>query len=162
MKRTVGITLILLLTLAVVAQQKKSNVAKTATKHTFTPGDMQWGPPPPFVPAGAQVAVVEGNPGGADGDYTIRVKMPDGYIIPPHFHPKRENVTVISGTVKLGMGDNFDESKAQPYATGSFMYLDPSMHHYAKMQGETEIQVHGQAPLDFTYIHPEDDPRNKK
>ena len=50
----------------------------------------------------------------------------------------------------------------KPFPAGSFAYLDPSMHHYVKMQGETVVQIHGAAPLAFTYINPSDDPRNKK
>jgi len=80
-------------------------------KHTFTPDGIVYGPAPAFVASGAQLAVLEGNPAGSTGDYTVRLKMPDGYRIAPHWHPQRENVTVISGNFKVGMGDHFDESK---------------------------------------------------
>ncbi len=76
-------------------------------RHAFTPDTIPWGPAPPFLAPGAQFAVLEGNPAASSGDYTVRLKMPDGYRILPHFHPLRENVTVISGTFKLGMGDIF-------------------------------------------------------
>ena len=72
-----------------------------AEQHAFTPDAVEYGPAPPFVAPGAQLAVLEGNPMATSGDYTIRLKMPDGYRIAPHWHPKRENVTVISGTLKL-------------------------------------------------------------
>lgn len=146
-------------------ETKSSSTKKAApaeAKHAYTPGDVQWGPVPPFVPAGAQLAVIEGNPMGSTGDYTVRLKAPDGYIIAPHFHPKRENVTVISGTLKFGMGDKFDEASMKPFSAGSFAYMDPSMHHYVKAQGETIVQIHGMAPLAFTYVNKSDDPRNKK
>ena len=54
------------------------------------------------------MAVLEGNPMGDSGDYTVRIKMPAGYRIAPHTHPNRENVTIISGQLKVGMGDHFD------------------------------------------------------
>src|SRR5664279_1258825 len=73
----------------------------SAEKNAFTPDSVAWGPAPPFVEAGAQLAVLEGNPLAASGDYTIRLKVPAGYRIAPHWHPKRENVTVISGTLKV-------------------------------------------------------------
>jgi len=128
----------------------------------FTPDQVKWGPPPPFVPAGAEVAVMEGDPSAASGDFTIRVKMPDGYKIAPHTHPTRENVTVLSGTLKFGMGDQFDESKMMSFGAGSFAYVDPGMHHYASASGVTVIQIHGQSPLAFTYVNPMDDPSRKK
>jgi hypothetical protein len=131
-------------------------------QNAFTPDRVKWGPAPPFIPAGAQLAVLEGDPMAASGDYTIRLKMPDGYKIAPHTHPRRENVTVISGTLKVGMGDKFDDSKMMSFGAGSFAYLDPSMHHYAGASGETVIQIHGQSPVKFNYINPADDPGRKK
>jgi Cupin domain len=131
-------------------------------QNAFTPDQVKWGPAPPFIPAGAQLAVLEGNPMGDSGDYTIRLKLPDGYKIAPHTHPQRENVTVLSGTLKVGMGDTFDASKMMNFSAGSFAYLDPSMHHYAGASGETVIQIHGQSPVKFNYINAADDPSLKK
>jgi mannose-6-phosphate isomerase-like protein (cupin superfamily) len=137
-------------------------VQASHAQNAFTPDRVNWGPAPPFVPAGAQLAVLEGNPMASSGDFTIRLKMPDGYKIAPHTHPNRENVTVISGTLKVGMGDHFDESKMTSFGPGSFAYLDPSMHHYAGASGETVVQIHGMSPVKFNYIDPADDPTPKK
>jgi quercetin dioxygenase-like cupin family protein len=130
--------------------------------NVFTPDKIPYGPVPVFVPPGAQLAVLEGDPAASSGDFTIRIKMPDGYRIPPHWHPKRENVTVVSGTFKVGMGDTFDETKMGSFGVGSFAYMDPSMHHYAMASGETIVQVHGMSPLAFNYVNPADDPSKKK
>ncbi len=131
-------------------------------KNAFTPDTMPYGPAPAFVPAGAQLAVLEGNPGATSGDYTVRLKMPDGYRIAPHWHPNRENVTIMSGTFKVGMGDQFDDGKMEAFPAGSFAYLDPQMHHYAMASGEVVVQVHGISPLQFNYVNPDDDPSKKK
>src|SRR5579863_9949304 len=131
-------------------------------QNAFTPDQVKWGPAPPFIPPGAQLAVLEGNPMAESGDYTIRLKMPDGYRIGPHTHPLRENVTVISGTLKFGMGDTFDATKMTSFGAGSFAYLDPTMHHYVAASGETVVQIHGQAPVKFNYINAADDPSKKK
>jgi hypothetical protein len=141
-----------------------STVAASAPKekNAFTPDTVQYGPVPPFIPAGAQLAVLEGNPMATSGDYTVRLKMPDGYRIPPHWHPKRENVTVISGNFKVGMGDRFDESSMLTFPAGSFAFLDPDMHHYAMASGEVTVQIHGMAPVQFNYVNPNDDPSGRK
>jgi hypothetical protein len=131
-------------------------------KHVFTPESVPYGPPPAFIAPGAQFAVLEGNPGASTGDYTIRLRMPAGYRIAPHWHPLRENVTVLSGTLKVGMGDSFEESKMGAFPAGSFAFLDPNMHHYVMASGEVVVQVHGAAPLQFNYINPNDDPSPKK
>ena len=136
--------------------------APAPPQNAFSPDQIQFGPVPPVLPAGAQLAVLEGDPMGSSGDFTIRLKMPDSYRIAPHWHPKRENVTVISGSFKVGMGDSFDASKMTAFRAGSFAYLDPSMHHYGMAVGETVVQVHGMAPFQINYVNPGDDPSMKK
>ena len=136
--------------------------APVADKNAFTPDTVQYGPAPPFIPVGAQLAVLEGNPLASTGDYTVRLKMPAGYRVAPHWHPQRENVTVISGTLKVGMGDRFDEGSMMSFPAGSFAYLDPDMHHYAMAGSDLVIQIHGQSPVQFNYINPSDDPSRKK
>lgn len=151
--------------LAVVCWTGQFRVAAQAPahqQHVFTPETIPWGPAPPIIRPGAQFAVLEGDPMATTGDYTIRLKLPDGYRIAPHWHPLRENVTVISGTFKVGMGDVFETSKMSALPPGSFAYLDPDMHHYAMACGEVVVQVHGQSPVQFNYVNPDDDPSKKK
>jgi hypothetical protein len=137
-------------------------VLHASAQNAYTPDKVKYGPAPGSLPAGAQLAVLEGDPGATTGDFTVRLKMPDGYRIPPHWHPNRENVTVISGNFKVGMGDTFDASKMMTFGPGSFAYMDPSMHHYAMASGEVIVQVHGMAPLQINYVNPSDDPSKKK
>lgn len=153
MKKSLFVTLLFVAALAVLP---------AASQNAFTPDQIKWGPAPPFVPAGAQLAVLEGDPMASTGDYTIRLKMPDGYRIGPHWHPKRENVTVITGALKVGMGDTFEVTKMMSFPQGSFAYLDPDMHHYVMAVGETVVQVHGMSPVQFNYVNPSDDPSKKK
>jgi quercetin dioxygenase-like cupin family protein len=131
-------------------------------QNAFTPDQVKYGPVPAFLQPGAQLAVLEGNPMATSGDYTVRVKMPGGYKIAPHWHPLRENVTVLSGNLKVGMGDKFDSEKMTSFVAGSFAYLDPEMHHYAMADGETVIQIHGMSPLKINYVDPKDDPSGGK
>jgi quercetin dioxygenase-like cupin family protein len=114
--------------------------AQHAAKQTmFAPDQIKYGPVPGFLPAGAELAVLEGDPTASTGDFTIRLKLPDGYRIPPHWHPNRENATVISGNFKIGKGDTFDESKMTTFGAGSFGYMDPSVHHYVMASGEVVV-----------------------
>ncbi len=130
-------------------------------QHRLTSDRTPWGPPPPIVAPGAQFAVIEGDPAAASGDYTIRMKLPDGYRFAPHWHPLRENLTVISGTFRVGMGDVFDAKEMTALPAGSFAFLDPDMHHYGMAAGEVIVQVHGQSPLEINYVNPQDDPSRK-
>src|SRR5215471_18528238 len=152
------------LTLVAVAQQKGGSAGKGSAKKTadqvktYSSNDLNWGPAPAVLPAGAQLAVLEGNP-MQPGPYTMRLKMPDGYKIPPHHHHAREHVTVISGELHVGMGDKFDDTKMNSFSPGAFAYLEPTVHHYASAKGETVIQLHGQGPWQIIYVNPADNPQ---
>jgi anti-sigma factor ChrR (cupin superfamily) len=122
--------------------------------------DMKWGPAPNVLPAGAQVAVVSGDPFG-EGLYVIRLKMPAGYKIPAHNHPTSEYVTVLSGTFNLGLGDKLDPKKGIALGPGGFGEAPAKMNHFGWTTGETVVQVHGQGPFSITYVNPADDPSKK-
>ena len=121
----------------------------------------QWGPVPPVLPAGAQIEVLHGNPFG-NGEYTLRLRMPDGYTVPPHFHPADENLTIISGTLDYGHGDTIDRGAMTALHAGDFMSATAGMHHYVTAHGETVVQVHGMGPFAITYVNPADNPQAKK
>lgn len=124
------------------------------------PDQVTWGPAPPALPPGAKVAVLEGNPSEA-GPFTMRVLLPSGYRIPPHYHPVVEHVTVVKGTFKVGMGDKYDPSALTPLPTGAFAALQPGTRHFAEAQGETIVQLHGVGPWGLIYVNPADDPRQQ-
>jgi quercetin dioxygenase-like cupin family protein len=119
---------------------------------------VKWGPAPPFFPAGARFAVLQGDPGRA-GVYTVRLSMPPGYVIRPHFHPTDEHVTVLSGTLILGMGDSIRTKGATALTSGGFITAAGQAHHFAMARGRTVVQVHGEGPFAITYVNPKDDPR---
>jgi hypothetical protein len=122
------------------------------------PDDMKWGDAPPVLPAGAKLAVVEGNPMKAGGYYTVRLHLPDGYKIMPHWHPAAEHVTVLSGSFNVGMGDKMDESAAKPLPAGGYGLMPAHMHHFAIAKGDTTVQISGAGPFALTYVNPADDP----
>ena len=144
--------------LAAQDMRKSSGANDMGTRHTITmPDAVKWGPPPPFMPPGSQIAVMLGDP-AKKGLFIIRGRMPDGYTIPPHWHSTIENVTVLSGTFNVGMGDKLDKSKGQALTLGGFFSAPPHMSHFAWATGETVVEVTGMGPLDFKYVDPNDDP----
>jgi hypothetical protein len=129
---------------------------------TLNPPDkIEWNDGPPSLPKGAKVAVLEGDP-SKEGPFVFRVKVPDGYRIPPHTHPKMERVTVISGTFNIGMGDKFDTAATDAMPAGTYGYWEPEMKHFVWIKGETVVQFHGVGPWSIKYVNPADDPRNQK
>jgi len=136
--------------------KKKSSGAAKPEAMSVNPADIQWGAVPPAFPKGGQLAVLHGNP-MAKGPFTIRLKMPDGYKIAPHWHTQDENLTVVSGTFLLHMGDSMDAPEHQ-LEPGAFHFLPGKAHHAAEARGETVVQVHGNGPFDIHYLNPADDP----
>ena len=121
---------------------------------------LKWGPAPDFIPKGAQLAVLSGDP-SKEGLYVVRLKVPAGYKIPAHNHPTAEMVTVISGNFHLGMGDKLDMKKGMVLTAGGFAEAPAKMNHYAWTSSPTIVQVHGQGPFAVTYVNPADDPKGK-
>jgi quercetin dioxygenase-like cupin family protein len=134
--------------------------AALADAAAINAGELKWGPAPPTLPKGAQAAVVSGDPGGKDL-YVVRLRMPANYVIPAHNHPTAEYVTVLSGTLRIGMGDKLDRTKGVAIGAGGFAAAMAGMNHYAWTTTATVIQVHGQGPLTMTYVNPADDPTKK-
>jgi len=119
--------------------------------------DIKWADAPPVLPAGAQLAVLDGNPNGT-GQYTVRLKLPDGYKIMPHTHPTAERLTVLEGEFDVGMGKKFDDEGGKAISTGGFGVMPANMAHYAWTKGETIVQLHGMGPFALKYVNPKDDP----
>ena len=124
------------------------------------PSELKWGDPPPVFEKGAAFTVVSGDP-GKPGIYVVRLKMPAGYKIAPHWHPTDEHVTVIAGQFALGMGDKIDDSSAKALTAGSYALLPAKMHHYALAKSDAIVQVHGAGPFALTYVNPSDDPSKR-
>ena len=143
------------------ANNAQAVTGKVQQSHTMvTPNDVKWGPAPPFLPAGAQFAVLSGDPSKAEL-FTIRLKAPDGYKIMPHWHPTDENVTVLQGAFMMGVGEKFDQAAAHEMPVGSFIRMPKGTRHYAMAKGETVVQVHAIGPFIINYVNPNDDPRKQ-
>jgi hypothetical protein len=127
----------------------------------FSPDSIQWIDGPKSLPPGAKMAVLKGDP-SKENVFVIRLKVPAGYQIKPHWHAAFENVTVISGEANLGMGDTFDKTKGAKLPAGGFGFLAPASHHYFWVDQETVIQLHGLGPWQIYYLNPADDPRTAK
>ncbi len=147
--------------LSAATATKKKSTMKVPNLMVMTPEAMKWGDAPPFLEKGAHAVVLQGDPSKA-GIFALRLRLPDGYRIAPHWHPTEERLTVISGTFHLAMGDSFDTSAGSAMSQGSYGYIDPKMHHYAWASGPTEIQVEGPGPFTLIYVNPKDDPRKAK
>lgn len=123
--------------------------------------DIKWQDGPESMPKGGKMAVLYGDP-SKEGTFSIRAKLPAGYMVPPHFHSKDENLTVLSGALYLGMSDTVDKKAAHTLKAGGFHHLPGKAHHYAFTKAPTVLQISGDGPFDINYLNAVDDPRTKK
>ena len=148
-------TTLALLALASLLQDAE----KARPEHTIlTAEDVKWSDGPPSLPPGAKAAVLDGDP-KKDGFFTLRLKVPAGYKVPPHWHGGYERLTVISGVFHLGLGESFDEAKARKLPAGAYFSLPPKTAHYAYASEETVVQISTMGPWTLTYVDPKSDPR---
>ena len=146
---------------AVRSQSHGLGPKKPADIELFAADKIKWQKGPPSLPKGAEIAVLEGDP-NKEGPFVFRLKLPDGYRVPPHTHAKTERVTVLSGTFNIGMGDKFDDKATKEMPSGTYGYWPPGMKHFVWAKGETVLQFHGTGPWSIQYVNPDDDPRKDK
>ena len=148
-----------ILMIGVVLACGSAAVAETIGTHkVYLPGDIKWGPTPASLPAGAEAAVLYGDP-AKEGMFVLRIKAPKDYRIAPHMHSKPELLTVISGKFGLGMGPAADRAKVESLPAGGFSSMPAGMVHYVFVDEESVIQINAIGPWDIDYVDPRDDPR---
>jgi quercetin dioxygenase-like cupin family protein len=89
------------------------------------------------------------------GLYIYRTRFPQGFRNQPHFHPDNRVVTVMSGTLHVGYGAEFDEAALKPIPAGG-MWTEPSgqPHFVWAKEGPVIIQVVGEGPSGTTLTNP--------
>jgi len=160
---SLSVVVIVAIASLVTAAEERTDATSTGASEPkmFDPANLVWGDAPPGLPAGGQLTVLSGDP-TKKGVFTVRLKMPAGYKIPPHTHPTAELVTVISGSCHLGRGEKFDENTGQTMGAGSFVAIPAGAKHFAWATEESVIQIHGEGPFEIKHANPADDPRNAK
>lgn len=127
--------------------------------HQIQPSHLTW-QSHPALPKEIQVAVVYGDP-SKDGPHVMRLRIPAGSKIAPHWHPINENITVLLGSINLGSGDTFEPENNIHLPEGSFASIPAKHHHYAWFTEDTLLQLNNFGRWQIFYVNPKDDPRNK-
>src|SRR5438445_304787 len=91
------------------------------------------------------------------------LRCPDTYRSPRHWHSVIEHVTVLAGTLNVGMGEVATYSGGTALNAGSFAAMPAKMVHsaWAGPEGVT-FQLHSVGPWSITYVKAADDPRTPK
>jgi quercetin dioxygenase-like cupin family protein len=151
---------LILLTLGTSLLAAPPAAAKTVAAKAKAPAELKWMDGPPGLPAGAQFAVIKGDPGKA-GMFTIGIRMPANYSVPAHWHPMDEHVSVVSGKLAYGMSDRLNRTAAQGLNAGENVVMKAKMNHWVLTADGAQVEVSAMGPFKITYANPADDPRPK-
>ena len=117
-----------------------------------TPHEIKWQDAPPSMGEGWQLAVLEGDISQAGSPYTLRTKTPDAFLVPPHWHPADEHLTVIEGVLVVGLGEKIDPTTERELPAGSYVVMPKGVRHYVWNKGETVVQMQGIGPFEVNFV----------
>lgn len=138
---------------SILALTGAAAVAADAPAPTIlAPAQMQWKPGTGPL-QGTMVAQLYGAP-SQPGTFVTRIRFPDGHKVAPHYHAVMENVTVLQGTLMLGVGNKVEPAKMFALPAGSFFSLPPNTPHYAVAKGATVIQLNDVGPWSMKPVKP--------
>lgn len=103
----------------------------------LSPDDMKWR----ATPIGVHIANLAGDDKAA-GMYVIRIGFPRTSV-QPHFHPDDRLVVVLSGTLHVGYGEQFDESTLKALPAGS-IWTEPAKQPHFVWAKEGEVTAAAQ------------------
>lgn len=112
----------------------------------LTPEKMQWIDGSASLPRGTKICVMYGDI-KKEGPFAIRLKLPPGQTIKPHTHTNDEVVTVLEGSVMIGLGEQTATAQTKSFPPKSF-YVNPAgLKHFvvAGSEGAT-VQVNSLGP----------------
>ena len=135
-------------------------MAGSAVQAKSSQSQLKWMDGPPSLPSGVKMAVVSGNP-AKKGMFTIQLKMPADYAVPPHSHPTNEVVKVVSGKLHYGMSGKMNMADAKTLTVGHTVTMKAKMNHWVHAPAPATVQVSGMGPFQITYVDPKDNPEKK-
>jgi hypothetical protein len=100
-----------------------------------------------IVPLTSSIGVVSGDPSKPGAPFVLRIANRANQIVPVHWHPEDENITVVQGTWCLGSGDKFDRKALREMNVGDYALMPKKMLHFGWSKTDTIIQVHGIGPF---------------
>lgn len=143
--RVLGLALLLALSGPATSMEDEDQQILPAGTIRHSAASLSWVDAPPSMPKGTKIAVLEGDPAQAEL-FSLRVSVPAGARLPPHWHPRDERVTILSGRVGVGFGDDFDERRLHYFSPGDY-YVNPAhSHHYVFFPEASIVQITGSGP----------------
>lgn len=136
------------LVLASGLAQAGPSVPESALAFSLTDANLQWGPCPPFIPKGCEIAVLHGDPAKPNVD--VFFKVPPEFTIPKHWHTSAERMVLVSGELTV----TYDGQKATTLKPGMYAYGPAKLPHMATCAkgAPCVLFIAFESPLDATPV----------
>jgi quercetin dioxygenase-like cupin family protein len=103
------------------------------------------------LPSGCEIAVLEGNPQSPDL-FTVRFRLSEEFVMPPHSHPKDERVTVLKGKMSVAFGMDGTRENAKQFVPGDYYVNARGAIHTVWADTLSIIQITGIGPWEAVFV----------
>ena len=109
---------------------------------------LTWGPCPSFLPAGCQIAVLNGDPGKPNAD--VFFKVPAKSTLPAHWHTSAERMVLVAGELRV----KYDGQAPALLKPGSYAYGPPKVAHSGECVSDVPcvLFIAFESPVDATPV----------
>lgn len=137
-----------LVLVSTLAQAAEPGVPESALAFAYTDAKLQWGPCPPFLPKGCEIAVLHGDPAKPNVD--VFFKVPPEFTIPKHWHTSPERMVLVSGKLTV----TYDGQQATTLKPGMYAYGPAKLPHKATCAkgAPCVLFIAFESPLDATPV----------
>ena len=108
------------------AQMANSDIDESSVVRSFEDPSLEWGPCPPFMPEGCNIAVLHGDPSKSDVDVLFKVNGESS--IPNHWHNSHERMVLLTGKMQV----TYKGESMQTMDVGDYAYGPAKKPHTAK------------------------------
>lgn len=126
--------------------------AEGQVQHVVRVAETDWQPCPPNLPAGCEIAAIDGNPTAPDL-FTVRFRVTEEFAMAPHTHPKDERVTIISGLVSVAFSEDATREDATQFGPGDYYVNSRDVVHSVWIDAPAVLQITGIGPWEADFVN---------
>jgi len=119
-----SLSVLLIFSLGAGLAHAQSHISARALIWNEDTDDLEWGPCPPFLPAGCEIAVLNGDPAKENVD--VFFKLPGGSDLPNHWHTSAERMVLVSGELHV----TYEGQEPVVLTPGTYAYGPAKLEHH--------------------------------
>jgi quercetin dioxygenase-like cupin family protein len=143
--------MLLIVSASTPSRADDSSFPEGTLQHVVLAADVAWKPCPPNLPDGCEIAVLEGNP-QSPNFFTVRFRLSEQFVMPPHTHPKDERVTVLQGKVSVAIEGDGSRKDARQFGPGDYYVNMRGVVHAVWGDELTVLQITGVGPWEAHFV----------